>query len=470
VEHLKWSCLTHRSLSDHGPAFNNTSSFKHAASTKSQEPTTATDSSRDDHHLLPLSKGNVLPQQPDDRRPFSGWRTGVLVSLIGATSVFLLNLILTLWVWRNGRYEIQGGIGMLLQGSCARVRRLNVWVHLLVNLLSTLLLCASNYCMQILNAPSRSEVDQAHSRRQWLQIEVPSLHNLKRIGRDRSILWMLLMLSSLPLHLLYNPVIFTKLQANEYTVIPSMEDWLYGARYNTSGFLGVHKLSITEIRRSLNGYRPNLTETMFLDDGSRVPRYKNISTKDCFEQYNNQYVPEIGSVYLIQSAPTVWRNLSIWHLGVNSTGEWVWGNFTNVTDDRIDAQKNLSGALPIFDYRAYASQNLTITLPVFSEPTQVPSNGWRCRSHRTANCSVADEREVPRDRTQWAPFEEPLRYCIVEQVPEMCKLGIQFPYRWNGDCGEPGESMLHGLASAALQEARSPCYAGRRPRQLSKAP
>jgi hypothetical protein len=351
----------------------------------------------------------------------------VLVSLIGATSVFLLNLTLTLWVLRNGSYEIQGGIGMLLQGSCARVRRLNVWVHLLVNVLSTLLLCASNYCMQILNAPSRSEIDQAHSRRQWLQIGVPSLHNLKRIGRDRRFPWMLLMLSSLPLHLLYNSVIFTKLQANEYTVIPSMEDWLYGARYNTSGFLGIHKLSIPEIRRSLNGYRPNLTETMFLDDGSRVPRYKNVSTKDCFEQYSNQYVPEIGNVYLIQSASTVWRNLSMWRLGVNSTGEWVWGNFTNVTDDRIDAQKNVSGALPIFDYRAYELQNLTITLPVFSRPIDVPSNGWRCRSHRTANCSVADEREVPRDRSQWAPFEEPLRYCIVEQVPEMCKLGFSFP-------------------------------------------
>jgi hypothetical protein len=73
---------------------------------------------------------------------------------------------------------------------------------LLINALSTILLSASNYTMQCLSAPTRSEVDDAHSTGKWLDIGVPSVRNLGRIARKRVILWWLLGASSLPLHLL----------------------------------------------------------------------------------------------------------------------------------------------------------------------------------------------------------------------------------------------------------------------------
>jgi hypothetical protein len=139
--------------------------------------------------------------------------------------VCLLNAVLTIWVRNNPAYKAGESSGTLLEGRCARVRKLSTWAHLLINILRSLLLCASNYCMQVLIAPNRENLDQAHAKRHWLHIGVPSLHNLTRIEEHRTVLWVLLQLSSLPLHLLYNSIIFTNLQANRYVVVPGEETW-----------------------------------------------------------------------------------------------------------------------------------------------------------------------------------------------------------------------------------------------------
>lgn len=70
------------------------------------------------------------------------------------------------------------------------------------NALGTLLLSGSNYCMQVLCAPTRRELDQAHAQGRWLDIGVPSFRNLWRISPKRVVVWWVLGLSSIPLHLL----------------------------------------------------------------------------------------------------------------------------------------------------------------------------------------------------------------------------------------------------------------------------
>lgn len=79
---------------------------------------------------------------------------------------------------------------------------MNSYLHFAINLLSTILLSSSNYCMQCLSAPTRKEVNTAHAKGVWLDIGIPSMRNLRYIDRRRVILWGLLGLSSLPLHLL----------------------------------------------------------------------------------------------------------------------------------------------------------------------------------------------------------------------------------------------------------------------------
>jgi len=131
---------------------------------------------------------------------FTGWRFGVLNFAIWASVVFVMNFVGMIL----GFAATSGSRGVFFDGDCDRVETLNTGLHLGINILSTILLAGSNYTMQCLSAPTRSDIDAAHGRKpgMYLDIGVPSIRNLRHISRRRVILWAALALSSLPLHLL----------------------------------------------------------------------------------------------------------------------------------------------------------------------------------------------------------------------------------------------------------------------------
>ena len=145
-----------------------------------------------------------------------GWRFGVLCSTIAAFLVFLINLVTSIWTIRKypvnqgaiqiNPYEIQidpyAGLGIIYEGSCEMTKSLSFWIHGAINLLSTVLLSASNYTIQCLVSPNRKDLDRAHKAGRWLDIGVPSLRNYLRLSTFQNILWIILWLTSLPLHLL----------------------------------------------------------------------------------------------------------------------------------------------------------------------------------------------------------------------------------------------------------------------------
>ena len=116
----------------------------------------------------------------------------------------------------------------MYQGDCSLVRRYNDLVHLGINVVSTLLLGSSNYCAQLLVAPTRSEVDTAHEKGDWLDIGAPSFRNLwkKRISRRRKAAWTLLMISSVFLHLVWNSAVFAATPYSSYRIVVVTSDYL----------------------------------------------------------------------------------------------------------------------------------------------------------------------------------------------------------------------------------------------------
>lgn len=76
-------------------------------------------------------------------------------------------------------------------------------LHLLINGISTLMLATSNYCMQCLSSPSRAVVDRAHGQRKWLHNGAPNLKNFFFLEWRRRVLWILLLVTSLPIHLMF---------------------------------------------------------------------------------------------------------------------------------------------------------------------------------------------------------------------------------------------------------------------------
>ena len=134
---------------------------------------------------------------------YTGWHTGVLACAASTVVVLLINVGLTIYAATNPRHKMERGIGTLYKGSCDTSRTIGLWLHLGINALSTLLLSGSNYTQQCLSAPTRSEIDAAHARRRWMDIGVPSVRNLFRIKLERTLLWIAIGFTSIPLHLLY---------------------------------------------------------------------------------------------------------------------------------------------------------------------------------------------------------------------------------------------------------------------------
>jgi len=129
-----------------------------------------------------------------------GWRPNILLGSILAFVVLLLNLSVTIFSTVSKRDD--NGRRILFQGDCGRAGQVNTAIHFVINILSSILLSASNYGMQCMSAPTREEVDKAHARRYWLDIGVLSLRNLERISVRKRFLWFLVAISSVPLHLL----------------------------------------------------------------------------------------------------------------------------------------------------------------------------------------------------------------------------------------------------------------------------
>lgn len=130
----------------------------------------------------------------------TGWKFGVLSG--SATTVLVLIVNVVFAAVAASKYEFIEGRGTLFEGDCAHAKRLNIGIHLIINILGILLLSASNYSMQVLSAPTRSEIDKAHAVGFRLDIGIPSMRNLRKIALPRVVLWLLLALTSVPLHLL----------------------------------------------------------------------------------------------------------------------------------------------------------------------------------------------------------------------------------------------------------------------------
>jgi len=145
----------------------------------------------DELHSLNLQK---------NRKHIVGWRMGAVVSACTAGAVMLINLVfLVVAMVTIGQED---GIGTLYKGDCNTVKRWDTIVHLILNLLGVAILGASNFTVQCISSPTREEVDKAHAMRRPLDIGIPSAWNLRYMSWSKIILWVFLMLSTLPLHLL----------------------------------------------------------------------------------------------------------------------------------------------------------------------------------------------------------------------------------------------------------------------------
>ncbi|KAF5528355.1 hypothetical protein CGCA056_v000115 [Colletotrichum aenigma] len=227
------------------------------------------------------------------RSPFSEaliprdlWRRGALSFAAAALFTFIVNFSFAIWTMTK---EAPDGVGLIWEGGQTIVKAWNTAMHIVINIISTILLAGSNYCMQCLMAPTRSELDKAHSERRWLDVGIPTIRNFKSITLRRKVLWIMLSISSFPLHLLFNSVIFASISTNEYSVFVVSEQSVSG-RDSTSlpDTLDTSLLPRTEYLYSF----PNATF-----------EYRAATT--CLEDYGIAFQSKRGSLVLVTNSTGV---------------------------------------------------------------------------------------------------------------------------------------------------------------------
>ena len=129
------------------------------------------------------------------------WKFTAKLGLTAAIIVLAANIGLLGYTLNNTKQK-SDSISAVWTGPCDKAERVSIGTHLLINALSSALLTASNCGMQLVSAPTRELIDKAHAKRKWVDVGVQSMRNLRGMDWKRSTLWALLLLSSLPLHLL----------------------------------------------------------------------------------------------------------------------------------------------------------------------------------------------------------------------------------------------------------------------------
>lgn len=97
------------------------------------------------------NKNNPHSQQKQ-KQYLSGWRLTLTLASLSCLIVLALNLGLALWTIQHRNpieedEENNQDQGVLYEGPCSKVKRLGIGLHFVINILSTVLLAASNYCM-----------------------------------------------------------------------------------------------------------------------------------------------------------------------------------------------------------------------------------------------------------------------------------------------------------------------------------
>ena len=239
-----------------------------------------------------------------ERWRLEGWRFGVFLSVVAVTLCLAVELILLVCALAlNKPQGNRDGIGVLYVGDCKKVERINIILAIPLNMIATVLVATSNYVMQCLSAPSRKDVDKAHAAGSYLDIGIPSVHNLLYNPSWKAVLWLSLIVTTIPIHLFLNSAFFSALQANNYGVMVATEGW----EKSKSTFEGV-EWSFDELAGFASYF--NGTSSLPLDGNFALSmsrqtqrgEMEHLSKDDCFRRYSKQLQSNSSNVILVTKA------------------------------------------------------------------------------------------------------------------------------------------------------------------------
>ncbi|KIW27128.1 uncharacterized protein PV07_06897 [Cladophialophora immunda] len=360
---------------------------QYSLQSKSSFTTTFSSTIRDESPLLnsgddPIRRGSSFFSWKSLKLPFFtwptrlyGWRTGALTAaLLGAISL-LINLVVVSWLAARGH---GASLIEVYNGDCGKVESLDIWIHLAINTLSTLLLGGSNYCMQCLTAPTREDVDRAHARGEYLDVGVPSVRNLRRVAGRKMILWWALGLSSIPLHLMYNSAFYKSLETNDYNLYFVTQDFVDGKPFVP--------FPVTELY-----LRPDQQDVQ----SSLVTHpdtWERLDNDACIHAYATNFLTSRRNLVLVSNNSTKQANETV-----------------------LKVTQYVNGDVNAFDWICTTDDNMKykVDIPLGFNGGIRPCETWVSKIEAIAS--------------EWQPYNFDVEYCLSERVTERCSYNGNIP-------------------------------------------
>lgn len=263
--------------------------------------------------------------------------------------------------------------------------------------------------MQCVCAPTRPELNKSHSKGEYLDIGVLSTRNLSAIPRWKKALWWALGLSSVPLHLMYNSVMFKSIAATDYNMLLVTEDFVNGAIFNNTWY-SEQRSNAT----SLYGSGTHLYVDARLVQ-EKVLNYTRLDRADCIKAYAKDFVSSQRNLVLVADRQTLdpeppWSNTA-GHYGVSRAA--------NITD-------SIGNPLLLQDYNEFGfSKQLRFEWIC----TAVPRAPWNldatfgqiyqfCENYYQGWYTQIEN---------WKPYGQDIEYCLSESIEERCRYTGNLP-------------------------------------------
>ena len=295
-----------------------------------------------------------------------GWRGGAKLAFGGTVFTLVINVVLM--VYLTTAFKKMDGFPVVYRGTCENAERQNTIYHFLINVLSTGLLAASNYCMQLLCAPTRANIDRAHATGHWLDIGIPSIRNLRFVHWKRRGLWLLLAISSIPLHLVYNSTFYAAIANNDYNILYATQDFVDGGNYDRSKFPDSSAQNISSFQ-----------------DLAR--NWTTLNNHDCIDSYAHDFVTRYRNVIAVVSNVTADQDDTLLDVTVNelpASGrlDKTYDSFAWICNDTATSGKT-----------GVTDRNSAGFVPCASMATELANIGntwWKSGGYQISHC-VAEE-------------------------------------------------------------------------------
>jgi hypothetical protein len=338
-----------------------------------------------------IKRSNVKP------KALEAWRFIVTSGALAGIVILIINVI-TLAVM-YGQHQADEQSITFFTGNCETAGKINTGTHLVINMLSTILLAYSNFSMQCLGSPSRTEVDSAHSQHQWLNIGTPSIRNVFFVSKTKAALWMLLGVSSFPLHMIWNSTVFETKNSYDYFAISITEDFLHGANWTLP--TAAESYALTLENTPLHGWTDEDVNHILQDLQTEAmdSKLQGLNVKDCLQRYNTDILSDRRHVLLVKEYPSDWP----------------------MTTRSTEASQNSSVGLIYYNLN-----------PTGGSGSETPLYNWLCDNNMPGSSQSCISSSF--NYSNWYAnlyggvfgwsTDGPIKYCYSQLAPEKCRVGI----------------------------------------------